>query len=127
MSVKVESDCVGYKEDRPWGSFETIELNRESEMSYKVKRITILPGKRLSLQSHKHRSERWICVSGTVVVESDSYNGDLGYGLHVSIPKGTIHRMANRTADPAVVIEVQFGEYLEEDDITRYEDDYGRG
>lgn len=121
-----KEDSVGYSEVRPWGEFETIALSREGEELYKVKRITIMPGKRLSLQSHEKRSERWVCVSGVVTVESESYSGDLGCGLHVSIPKGTTHRMANNTSGPAVVIEVQTGEYLGEDDIIRYDDDYGR-
>lgn len=108
--------------DRPWGSYTVLE---EAE-HYKIKRITVSPGGRLSLQMHRHRSEHWVVVSGTATVT----NGDRVYDVHPNegtyIPMTTKHRLENHGRIPLQIIEVQNGEYLEEDDIVRFEDDYHR-
>jgi mannose-1-phosphate guanylyltransferase len=107
---------------RPWGCFE----NLLDEPGYKVKRIIVYPGQKLSLQRHKHRAEHWTVVEGSAWVR----NGDSEFSLNVSestfIPQGAIHRLENRTESLVVLIEVQTGAYTGEDDIERLEDIYGR-
>ncbi len=111
------------KEDhRPWGYYVVL-----SDLDdHKVKRIVVYPRKRLSLQSHKRRSEHWMVVSGKGAVTLDSREIELKPGDSVDIPVGTRHRMTNREDEPVVFIEVQTGDYFGEDDIQRYEDDFGR-
>lgn len=111
------------KEDhRPWGYYVVL-----SDLDdHKVKRIIVYPGKRLSLQSHKRRSEHWMVVSGKGVVTLDSREVELSPGDSVDIPVGTRHRMTNRSDAPVVFVEIQTGDYFGEDDIERYEDDFGR-
>ncbi len=115
-------DMVRDSSLRPWGSFKVLE---ESD-GFKVKKITVLPGKRLSLQMHNYRDEHWIVVKGRAYVT----NGDKEFVLNENettfIPKKTKHRLANRGNEILEVIETQFGKYLGEDDIVRFEDDYGR-
>ena len=108
---------------RPWGWFETLVLADR----FQVKRITVHPGAALSLQSHFHRSEHWIVVSGTARVTVDGEVKLLTENQSVYIPLGAVHRMENPGKVPMVLIEVQTGAYLGEDDITRYEDVYARG
>ena len=108
--------------ERPWGKYEVLA---ESD-SYKVKRITVLPGGRLSLQSHQHRAEHWVVVSGTATVTVDDAVLRVAVNEHVHIPLQAKHRLENDTDSPVVLIEVQSGSYLGEDDIVRYEDIYGR-
>ncbi len=107
---------------RPWGSYTVLE---EGER-YKIKRITIKPGKRLSLQRHYHRSEHWVVVKGTARVYYDGKETLLRPGESTFIPAGVLHRLENPGRVDLEVIETQIGEYLEEDDIERIEDDYGR-
>jgi len=107
---------------RPWGSYTVLE---EGER-YKIKRITIRPGKRLSLQRHYHRSEHWVVVKGTARVYYDGRETILRPGESTFIPAGVLHRLENPGKVDLEVIETQIGEYLEEDDIERIEDDYGR-
>ncbi|MDI9609983.1 MAG: mannose-1-phosphate guanylyltransferase/mannose-6-phosphate isomerase [Archaeoglobales archaeon] len=107
---------------RPWGSYTLLE---EGER-YKIKRITIKPGKRLSLQRHYHRSEHWVVVKGTARVLFDNKEILLRPGESTFIPAGVLHRLENPGKVDLEVIETQIGEYLEEDDIERIEDDYGR-
>lgn len=109
-------------EDRPWGSWRVVD----SDIGYQVKRIRVLPGQRLSVQTHRYRSEHWVVVSGvaTCLIGSDTVTALPGECADV--PLGVKHRLANRGPDPLVVVEVQCGSYLGEDDIQRYEDDYGR-
>jgi mannose-6-phosphate isomerase-like protein (cupin superfamily) len=109
-------------DQRPWGFFEVLG---EAGV-HKVKRITLHPGQRLSLQSHRYREEHWVVVSGEAVVTLDKREIVLGPGGSVDIPREAPHRIRNPGSDPLVFIEVQLGEYLEEDDIVRLEDDYGR-
>ncbi len=107
---------------RPWGYYETLALAPR----FQVKRIVVKPGASLSLQSHHHRSEHWIVVSGTARVTVDEEVKLLTENQSVYIPLGAVHRMENPGKVPLVLIEVQTGTYLEEDDIVRYEDVYAR-
>lgn len=109
-------------ETRPWGSFSQLHTG---EM-HQVKHITVLPGKRLSLQYHHHRAEHWIVVSGTATVTVDDDTMLIGPKGHVFIPQGALHRVANTGLIPLHMIEVQYGGYLGDDDIVRIEDDFGR-
>ncbi|MCG6901361.1 MAG: mannose-1-phosphate guanylyltransferase/mannose-6-phosphate isomerase, partial [Rhodobacter sp.] len=110
------------KDHRPWGWFETLVLGDR----FQVKRIVVHPGAALSLQSHHHRSEHWIVVSGTARVTVDETVTLLSENQSVYIPLGAVHRMENPGKVPMVLIEVQTGVYLGEDDIIRYEDVYAR-
>jgi mannose-1-phosphate guanylyltransferase/mannose-6-phosphate isomerase len=107
---------------RPWGSY---EITSEGP-NYKTKRIIVKAGKRLSLQSHKHRSEHWVVVSGTASVTLDKKRVELAANESIYVPCGAVHRLENKKTEPLVLIEVQTGSYLGEDDIERYEDDFGR-
>ncbi|MEC4674638.1 MAG: cupin domain-containing protein, partial [Nitrospirota bacterium] len=107
---------------RPWGSYTVLEEGP----GYKVKRITVLPGGRLSLQLHHQRSEHWVVIRGTARVTCGSEVFDLETGKSVGIPKETQHRLENVNDVPLEIIEVQNGPYLGEDDIVRFKDDYGR-
>lgn len=109
-------------EVRPWGTFHVID----EQPGYKVKRITVNPGGRLSLQSHKHRSEHWTVVQGRATITIDASVSDFERGAAVDIPLGAKHRLENFGDVPVVIIEVQFGDYLGEDDIIRYDDIYKR-
>ena len=93
---------------------------------FQVKRILVNPGAALSLQSHNHRSEHWIVVEGTIRVTVDDKIQVLSEGQSVFIPLGAVHRMENPGKVPMILIEVQTGAYLGEDDIIRYEDIYSR-
>ena len=108
--------------ERPWGTYEVLT---ESD-GYKVKRITVVPGGRLSLQSHQHRAEHWVVVTGTPTVTVEKNVQKVAVNEHVYIPLQAKHRLENYTDDLVVLIEVQSGPYLGEDDIIRYEDIYGR-
>ena len=110
------------KDHRPWGWFETLVLADR----FQVKRIHVHPGAALSLQSHVHRSEHWIVVAGTAKVTVDTKVQFLSENQSVYIPLGAVHRMENPGRVPMVLIEVQTGPYLGEDDIIRYEDIYAR-
>ena len=111
------------RDHRPWGWFETLALADR----FQVKRITVHPGAALSLQSHFHRSEHWIVVSGTARVTVGETVHLITENQSVYIPLGVKHRMENPGQVPMVLIEVQTGAYLGEDDIVRYEDVYSRG
>ena len=91
-----------------------------------MKRIEVKPGGRLSLQVHKHRSEHWIVVRGEAVVVNGASEMTVRHNESTYIPAGHKHRLENRTAEDLVLIEVQCGTYLGEDDIVRFEDNYGR-
>ena len=110
------------KDHRPWGWFESLALGDR----FQVKRICVKPGAALSLQSHKHRSEHWIVVEGTAKVTIDDEVKLVNEGQSVYVPLGAKHRMENPSKLPMVLIEVQIGTYLGEDDIIRYEDVYAR-
>lgn len=110
-------------EQRPWGSFTILD---EAE-NYKVKRIEVLPGKRLSYQRHGKRSEHWFVVQGTAKVTLNGSEILVRAGESVDIPVGTAHRVENPLDTEALIfIETQTGNYFGEDDIERLEDDFGR-
>ena len=110
------------KDHRPWGWYETLVLADR----FQVKRIHVHPGAALSLQSHVHRSEHWIVVAGTARVTVDDRVQLLSENQSIFVPLGAVHRMENPGRVPMVLIEVQTGSYLGEDDIIRYEDIYAR-
>lgn len=111
------------KDHRPWGWFESLVIGTR----FQVKRIHVHPGAALSLQSHHHRAEHWIVVSGTAEVTIDDRVELISENQSVFIPLGAVHRMKNPGKLPMVLIEVQTGSYFGEDDIIRYEDIYARG
>jgi mannose-6-phosphate isomerase-like protein (cupin superfamily) len=106
----------------PWGKWEVIL----EESTYKVKRVTVLPGKRLSYQKHFKRQEHWNIVEGSGLVTLDGKQISLTPGENITIPCEAAHRITNLGESPLVFIEIQQGSYCEEDDILRLEDDYGR-
>jgi mannose-6-phosphate isomerase len=107
---------------RPWGSYTVLEEDR----GFKVKRIEVLPGKRLSYQKHAQRAEHWFVVEGTAKVTLDDEEITVRAGEAIDIPIGSAHRVENPDEGNLVFIEVQRGSYLGEDDIVRLQDDYGR-
>ncbi|MDV2481746.1 mannose-1-phosphate guanylyltransferase/mannose-6-phosphate isomerase [Methanoculleus sp. Wushi-C6] len=107
---------------RPWGSYTNLEEGR----AYKIKRVTVPPKRRLSLQMHHHRSEHWVVVTGCAEVTIGEKTYLLRNGESTFVPAGTVHRLANPGLLPLELIEVQIGEYTGEDDIVRYEDDFER-
>lgn len=109
-------------DERPWGNYTVLDEGS----GYKVKRIVVLPGKRLSYQKHRHRGEHWMMVQGTgnVTLEGDVIA--VPTGATIDIPQGAAHRIENPGTDTLIFIEIQRGDYLGEDDIIRIEDDFGR-
>jgi mannose-6-phosphate isomerase-like protein (cupin superfamily) len=113
---------VIHSETRPWGVFHVLD----EQPGFKVKRITVAAGGRLSLQSHKHRSEHWTVVKGHATVTVDAMVLLMTRGQSIDIPLGAKHRLENFAQDEVEIIEVQFGDYLGEDDIIRFADAYAR-
>ncbi len=109
-------------DDRPWGSYTVLE----DAPTHKVKRIEVLPGKRLSYQRHERRAEHWFFLRGAGLVTLDGEEVPVFAGGNIDIPRGAAHRIANVHEDPLIFIEVQHGDYFGEDDIIRLEDDFGR-
>lgn len=110
-------------DERPWGSYTVLD----EAADFKVKRIEVLPEKRLSYQSHEHRREHWFVVQGVARVTLNDEVRDVKIGEHINIQIGDKHRVENADANETLIfIEVQRGAYLGEDDIVRYEDDFGR-
>ncbi len=107
---------------RPWGSYTVLQ---ESD-NYKIKRIEVKPGASLSLQSHRHRAEHWVVVKGQAKALNDDRELVLNLNESTYIPAGCKHRLSNETNEAVTIIEVQSGSYLGEDDIVRFDDDYGR-
>lgn len=122
LPASLPTERVAATELRPWGSFTILEEGR----GYKIKRIEVKPGHRLSLQMHFHRSEHWIVVSGTAKVTCGDKEVLIHQNQSTYVPQGHTHRLENPGVIPLVLIEVQNGEYLGEDDIVRFEDDYSR-
>ena len=108
--------------EKPWGSFQILKSGK----NYLVKKIYVKPGGVLSLQSHEHRSEHWIVAEGEAEVTINDKITTLKENENIFIPKGTIHRMANRTDINLIIIEMWYGDELDENDIKRYEDIYER-
>src|SRR4051812_47091262 len=112
-------------EQRPWGTFQVLDEHE----AFKVKRITVDPGQRLSYQLHHRRAEHWSVVGGRARVTLDDVVHELDAGQSIDIPLGARHRVENPVATDGGIltfIEVQRGDYLGEDDIVRFDDDYGR-
>ncbi|MBI4667092.1 MAG: phosphomannose isomerase type II C-terminal cupin domain [Nitrospinae bacterium] len=108
--------------ERPWGRYEVLLDTAD----HKVKRIIVLPGKRISLQKHLRRSEHWVVVSGVAKVTLDGRDVTLLPHHSIDIPREALHRIENTGAEPLVFVEVQMGDYFGEDDIIRLKDDFGR-
>ena len=109
-------------ERRPWGSFQVLEAGT----GYKVKRLVVEPGHRISLQRHRFRAEHWVVVAGAPRIVVGRRVRRLKPRGTVDVPRGAWHRIENPGRRPVVIIEVQHGPHLEEDDIVRRDDDYGR-
>ncbi|MEO7937636.1 MAG: phosphomannose isomerase type II C-terminal cupin domain [Burkholderiaceae bacterium] len=107
---------------RPWGWYQTVS----EAPGYLVKRIGVSPGQQLSLQRHRMRAEHWLVVRGMARVTVGDRVQDMTVGEHVDIALGEVHRLANRTDEAMEIVEVQLGAQLDEDDIERLQDDYGR-
>ena len=108
---------------RPWGWYEVLSATRH----HHIKRLYVLPGTRLSLQSHQNRAELWCVVAGAGTASLNGHEINLGYGASLHIPKRAVHRLANpQIHELLVVVEVQTGEAFDDADIVRYEDDFGR-
>jgi len=107
---------------RPWGTYTVLEEGP----NFKVKRIEVLPGKRLSYQKHSQRAEHWFVVAGTAKVTLDDKDIEVRAGEAIDIPIGAAHRVENPGHEDLIFIEVQRGTYLGEDDIVRLQDDFGR-
>ncbi len=110
------------KGEPPWGRWFVLD----DSMSFKVKRIEVFPGKRLSYQKHFKREEHWYVVQGQAKVTLDGQDHMLGEGAAIDIGREALHRIENVGGEPLIFIEVQRGEYFGEDDIVRVEDDFGR-
>ena len=110
------------KEERPWGWYDVIDEGDR----YKVKNIEVKPGSSLSLQQHHHRTEHWVVVSGTALVQLNNDKQLLGENQSTYIPLGCVHRLSYAGKIPLMIIVVLSGDFLEEDDIERLDDDYGR-
>jgi mannose-6-phosphate isomerase-like protein (cupin superfamily) len=109
-------------EERPWGNYTVIDEGQH----YKVKRLVVLPGKRMSYQLHHRRDEHWMVVQGQAQVTLEGQEITVETGKTMDVPVGAAHRIANPGNETLVLIEIQRGSYLGEDDIVRLEDDYGR-
>ena len=109
-------------ERRPWGGFQTLETG----VGYKVKRLVVEPGHRISLQRHRFRAEHWVIVAGAPRIVIGVKAKRLKPRATVDVPRGAWHRIENPGRHPVVIIEVQHGAHLEEEDIIRRHDDYGR-
>ena len=107
---------------RPWGSYTVLE----ERINFKIKRIVVNPGAKLSMQMHKHRSEHWVVVSGTASITNNEIEYTLQENQSTYIPQTHRHRLANNGTLPLSIIEVQCGDYVGEDDIVRFDDNYGR-
>lgn len=107
---------------RPWGWYQTVS----ESPGILIKRIVVSPGQQISLQRHRMRAEHWVVVRGTAQATVGERVLDLEVGQHVDIAIGEVHRLANRTTVPMEIVEVQLGKQLEEADIERLQDDYGR-
>ncbi|MBD2578723.1 cupin domain-containing protein [Oscillatoria sp. FACHB-1406] len=122
FSLPASSSSI-LSDTRPWGRYTVLEEGK----GYKIKRIEVKPGHRLSLQMHHHRSEHWIVVSGTAKVSCGDKEEILTQNQSTYVPQCTSHRLENPGVIDLILIEVQNGEYLGEDDIIRFQDDYSRG
>jgi len=111
-----------HKKAKPWGYFEVIG----DGPNHKTKQLVVMPDQATSLQQHKYRAEHWVIVAGEVNVVLNDMEKTLGVNESIYIPKGALHRIANYSYQPAVIVEVQVGDITDEEDIQRIEDKYGR-
>ncbi|MHA7987483.1 phosphomannose isomerase type II C-terminal cupin domain [Rathayibacter sp. CAU 1779] len=113
---------IGESDHRPWGTWTILDEGA----GFKTKRIEVNPRSRLSYQTHEHRAEVWVVASGVAaaVIDGETVTAQVGQTIHIAI--GQPHRIVNDQDEPLVIIEVQLGDYLGEDDIVRLEDDFGR-
>jgi mannose-1-phosphate guanylyltransferase/mannose-6-phosphate isomerase len=118
----IQQSAQHKKVARPWGSYSSVDVGER----HQVKRITVKPGAKLSLQMHHHRAEHWIVVSGTALVTKGEETLTLTENQSTYITLGVKHRLENPSLTNLELIEVQSGSYLGEDDIVRFEDAYGR-
>jgi mannose-6-phosphate isomerase-like protein (cupin superfamily) len=109
-------------DERPWGKYEVLYKDDHTQ----VKRLEVKPGLRFSLQKHLKRSEKWIITAGSGIATVDDKRITVEPGSFVEIPLGAVHRLENTGSQLLTFIEVQFGSYLGEDDIIRFQDDFGR-
>jgi mannose-1-phosphate guanylyltransferase len=123
LKAQQRSEATVHREVyRPWGKYDSVDNGER----FQVKRITVNPGAKLSVQMHHHRAEHWIIVSGTAKVTLDDETVLLSENQSTYIPIGVVHALENPGKLPLEMIEVQSGSYLGEDDIVRFEDRYGR-
>jgi mannose-6-phosphate isomerase len=109
-------------EERPWGNYTILHTDENCQ----IKKLIVNPGKRISLQSHKFRAEHWFIVAGQGIAVVDGKDVEMGPGDSIDVPIGSKHRISCSSAEPLVFIEVQTGSSFVEEDIVRYEDDFGR-
>jgi len=114
--------AVGDSEDRPWGRWQVVDAGD----TFITKRVEVKAGHRLSLQLHQHRSEHWVIVAGAGEATVDDRKIKVAPGDYVVIPCGAVHRIENPGTEPLIFVEVQYGGVLDENDITRLQDDYAR-
>ncbi|MEP7269938.1 MAG: phosphomannose isomerase type II C-terminal cupin domain [Acidobacteriota bacterium] len=122
MDENQEKNLTSFYDERPWGCFTVLDEGR----GYKVKRIEVKSGSRISYQRHAHRAEHWYVISGRALVTLDGLEINVNAGEAVDIPLGAAHRIMSFGNETLIFIEVQRGEYLGEDDIVRLQDDFGR-
>ncbi len=108
--------------EKPWGYFEILKSGKK----FLVKKLFIKPGGMLSLQTHEHRSEHWIVAQGEVEVTLDKKTINLVENENIYIPQGALHRIANKSANDLIIIEMWYGEILDENDITRYDNNFNK-
>ncbi len=113
---------AGESDERPWGRWTVLDVGE----GFAVKRVEVKPGARLSLQRHRHRAEDWMLVAGSAIVRVGEEERRLCAPAHVHIPSGALHQIANPGDDMLIFVEVQTGPVLDENDIERLADDYGR-
>ncbi|MBQ2379465.1 MAG: phosphomannose isomerase type II C-terminal cupin domain [Akkermansia sp.] len=122
MKESFTTYTVGEKGERPWGTWQVLDL----QSHVVVKKLLLIPGGRISLQRHNFRSERWIVTEGVATVRLDDVVTKLKVGQSINIPCGSLHRLSNDGDVDLALIEIQMGDFLSEEDIERFKDDYGR-
>jgi mannose-6-phosphate isomerase len=110
------------RDQRPWGYYDILSEHRD----YRIKRVVVFPGQRMSLQRHRRRSEHWFVINGIGHVTVGEEERGISKGDSIDIPAGSAHRVGNSGKEDLVIIEIQTGQYFGEDDIERIADDYGR-
>ncbi len=122
MKESYTTYTVGEQGERPWGRWQVLDL----QSHVVVKKLLVVPGGRISLQRHNHRTERWTVTEGVATVRLDDVVTRLRVGQSIMIPCGSLHRLSNEGEEDLALIEIQIGDLLSEEDIERFKDDYGR-